>query len=133
MIYFSIFNLPSTYKFEDKPYEVYERSFDIYGDGSIIVVPMGGHSPDSVGFFVNLPSGKRYFLVGDIVWAKEGFEIPAERPWLTRFLVDLRPDKLRDQVVKLHQLSLLRPNLTIVPAHDRRVHESLAVFPNFEN
>ena len=122
-----------TYEFNDGPYELYERSYDVYTDGSLVIVPMGGHTPGSVGVFVNLPSGKRYFLVGDIVWAKEGYQLPAERPWLSRRLVDLDPAAVREQVVKLHQLSKLRPELTIVPAHDRRVHETLAVYPKFEN
>lgn len=121
------------YEFNDGPYELYARSYDVYRDGSLVVVPMGGHTPGSVGLFVNLPSGKRYFFVGDIVWAREGYQLPAERPWLSRRMVDGDPEAVREQIVKLHQLAKLRPGLTIVPAHDRRVHEAMAIYPEFEN
>ena len=121
------------YEFNDGPYELYARSYDVYRDGSLVVVPMGGHTPGSVGLFVNLPSGKRYFFVGDMVWAREGYQLPAERPWLSRRMVDGNPEAVRQQIIKLHQLANLRPELTIVPAHDRRVHETMAIYPEFEN
>ena len=49
---------------------------------------MPGHTPGSVGVFVNLPSGKRFLIIGDTSWTKEGVDWPAEKPWLARRMVD---------------------------------------------
>ena len=120
------------YTFTADPYENFDRSYDVFEDGSVVAVPLGGHTPGSVGIFVNLVSGKRYFFVGDIVWAKEGVDIPAERPWLSRQLVDHDSQKVREAIVKLHELQELYPELVIVPAHDRRIHEQLVQYPATE-
>ena len=50
--------------FAPVPYENFDRSFDVYGDGTIVLVPLPGHTPGSLGTFVNLP-GLRIFHVGD--------------------------------------------------------------------
>lgn len=39
------------------------RSFDLYGDGTVVLVPLPGHTPGSLSTFVNLP-GLRIFHVG---------------------------------------------------------------------
>jgi len=42
------------------------QSRDLYGDGSIVIVPAPGHTPGSVVVFVTLPGGARYAFVGDL-------------------------------------------------------------------
>jgi N-acyl homoserine lactone hydrolase len=113
-------------------YENFDRSLDIYGDGSIVFVPLPGHTPGSIGMFVNLRSGKRFFFIGDLTWALEGVELPAERPWVSRKLVDRDETQVRAAIIKVHLLSKRYLELVIVPAHDRRVHDRIANFPAFE-
>jgi glyoxylase-like metal-dependent hydrolase (beta-lactamase superfamily II) len=103
-----------------------------YGDGSIVFVPLPGHTPGSIGMFVNLRSGKRFFFIGDLTWALEGVELPAERPWISRKLVDRDEAQVRASIIKVHRLSKRYPELVIVPAHDRRVYDRIANFPGFE-
>ena len=114
-------------------YENFDRSLDLHGDGSIVFVPLPGHTPGSIGMFVNLRSGKRFLFIGDLTWALEGIELPAERPWLSRKLVDRDEAQVRASIVKVHQLSKRYPDLVVVPAHDRRVHNRIANFPDFEH
>src|SRR5207302_10697949 len=38
-----------TLRFEPAPYETFDESADLYKDGSVIVVPLRGHTPGSVG------------------------------------------------------------------------------------
>ena len=114
--------------FTDDAYGPFAASHDFFGDGSVILVPMPGHTPGSVGVFVNLPSGTRYLIIGDTSWTKEGVDWPAEKPWLARRMVDFDAAGVREQLVLLHQLQRANPDLTIVPAHDARVHETIATF-----
>ena len=117
------------YEFSDGPYMGYESSLDVYDDGSIVLVPMRGHTPGSTGVFVNLPSNKRYFFIGDIVWAREGYERPAERPFMARNMIGEDGEAVRSEVVHVHRLHNKFPQLTIVPAHDRRQFAGMAAFP----
>lgn len=113
-------------------YENFERSLDLFGDGSIVLVPLAGHTPGSMGMFVNLRSGKRFFFIGDLTWCREGIELPAERPWISRRLVDRDEEQVRRDIVRVHHLAKRYPDMVIVPAHDRRVHEQIAAFPEVE-
>ena len=113
-----------TYAFADGPYLGFETSHDVFKDGSVVVVPAPGHTPGSVIVFVATP-GKRYAFIGDLAWQREGIEIPAQKPWLSRRLVDLDAAQVRRWIVHMHQLQKAIPGLIIVPAHDRRVHETL--------
>lgn len=113
------------YDFKDGPYLGFERSFDMFGDGSVVIVPTPGHTPGSNITFITMPDGVRYALVGDLVWQREGIELPAERPWMSSRLVDLDRAQVRKWIVHMHHLSKQIPGLVIVPAHDRRVLETL--------
>ncbi len=107
------------YSFADVAYLGYAQSFDVWGDGSIVVVPAPGHTPGSVVIFVTLPTA-RYAFVGDVVWQSEGIERPAERPWLARHLVDFDADQVRGQISHLAALHRKFPGIVMVPAHDAR-------------
>jgi N-acyl homoserine lactone hydrolase len=113
------------YGFPGGPYMGFDRSYDVFGDGSVVIVPAGGHTPGSVIAFITLPDRRRYALVGDIVWQREGVEIPAERPWVARRIADKDDDQVRTVVVRLHMLKERFPDLIIVPAHDSRVWDTL--------
>ena len=117
------------YAFDDGPYMGYPRSLDVYRDGSLVLVPIGGHTPGSIGAFISLPDDTRIMMVGDIVWAKEAIEIPAERPAIAADMVDIDQKKVRQAIGHLHQLHNAFPDQIMVPAHDRRVFEQLAEFP----
>jgi N-acyl homoserine lactone hydrolase len=114
--------------FSDGAYGPFAASYDFFGDGSVVLVPMPGHTPGSVGVFVSVPSSKRFLIIGDTSWTKEGVDWPAEKPWLARRMVDFDPAGVREQLVMLHQLQRANPDLVIVPAHDARVHETIAAF-----
>ncbi len=119
-----------TFDFTGGPYLNFERSLDLFNDGSVVLVPLPGHTDGSTGVFVNLRSGKRFLFTGDLTWSLEGFQLPAERPWLARRLVDADDDQVRRSIVKVHQLMQTYPDLVVVPAHDRRVHDRLPTLTN---
>ncbi|MBI1209876.1 MAG: MBL fold metallo-hydrolase [Alphaproteobacteria bacterium] len=113
------------YDFDGGPYLGFEKSHDFFGDGSVVVVPAPGHTPGSIFAFITTSDGRRYALIGDTAWQSEGVDLPAEKPWLSRTLVDTDPAEVRALLIKLHQLKQSLPNLIVVPAHDRRVWETL--------
>ncbi len=116
-----------TLQYESKPYETFDESADLYKDGSVVVVPLRGHTPGSAGIFVNLSPSERLFYVGDAVDDERGFGERVGKPLLLR---DTDSDiTLANEVVgKLSELHERVPGLAILPAHGRSAYKKF--FPN---
>ena len=112
------------YAFEGGPYLGFPKSHDVYGDGAIVVVPAPGHTPGSVIVFVTTPDQKRYAMVGDLAWQREGITEREERPWITRSLADDDVPKTRESLLRIAAVKDRIPDLVLVPAHDARAFES---------
>lgn len=117
-----------SYVFDGGPYAGFAESHDVFGDGSVVLVKAGGHTPGSVIVFVAADNGKRYAFIGDLAWHHVGVDLPAERPWVTRTMVDEDPLRVREDLVILHRLQAANPDLVIVPAHDVERMRALAPF-----
>jgi glyoxylase-like metal-dependent hydrolase (beta-lactamase superfamily II) len=117
-----------TYAFEGGPYLGFPKSHDVYGDGSIVIVPAPGHTPGSVVVFLSLIGGRHYALVGDLVWQLEGITEREERPWPVE--VVSRTDRAGARANILHMAALLArfPDLIVVPSHDSRGFAKIPTF-----
>jgi glyoxylase-like metal-dependent hydrolase (beta-lactamase superfamily II) len=111
-----------TLRFDAIPYETFDESADLYKDGSVVVVPLRGHTPGSVGIFVNLSRARRLFYVGDAVDDERGFE---ERVGKSLILANSDNDMaLANQIVgRLSELHEKVPELAIIPAHGRSAYQ----------
>lgn len=118
-----------TYDFPHGEYLGFPRSWDVFGDGAVVLVPAPGHTPGSIAAFVNTPDGRRYALVGDTAWQAEGVELPAQKPPLARSLVDHDGPATWSMLQKLHAAKRAIPDLIVVPAHDDRVWKTLPALP----
>ena len=116
-----------TLKFEPHAYETFDESADLYGDGSVVVVPLRGHTPGSAGVFLNLDSRKRFFYVGDAVDDERSVEDRSGKPLILR---DTDNDRARANAIiaKLNQLQKMAPEIIISPAHGRSAY--FRFFPN---
>jgi glyoxylase-like metal-dependent hydrolase (beta-lactamase superfamily II) len=103
------------YGFGHRPYLGFSASFDVHGDGSVVIVPAGGHTTGSVIVFVTVAAGDRYAFIGDLTWQIDGIRRRAERPWLLRKLADSDPARVRQDLLRMIALDGL---MRIVPAHD---------------
>ena len=122
--YTRVLSKPSapTMQFEPKPYELFDESADLYRDGAVVVVPLRGHTPGSVGIFVNLSPSRRFFYVGDSVDDERGFEERVGKPLLLRDS-DNDPVLAKQIVSRLSQLHETVPGLAIIPAHGRSAYK----------
>ena len=103
------------YAFADGPYLGFPASYDVHGDGSVVVVPARGHTTGSVIVFVTVPAGDRYAFIGDLTWQIDGIRRRVERPWLLSRLADSDRGQLRTDLARMIALDGL---VRIVPAHD---------------
>ena len=105
---------------EDRPYSTFDESKDLFGDGSVVLVPLFGHTPGSLGTFIDLSDGRRLFHVGDVVLVQESIERRVVKGKLMQ-PTDVDKSENAKNVARLAQLHELDPDLVIVPAHDRDV------------
>ncbi len=107
--------------FDGGPVLYWDRSHDLYGDGSVVLFPLPGHTPGSLGVRVKVPSrpGAELVLVGDTVWVREGYEDREPKSWIAASL-DADAAANDREIARLWQLHRARPDIQILPAHDRR-------------
>jgi N-acyl homoserine lactone hydrolase len=110
------------YEFPSAPYLGFPSSYNVHGDGSVVVALAGGHTTGSVIVFVTLPAGQRYAFIGDVAWQLEGVRGPAERPLLMRKLADVDPGQVRQDLLRVASLASL---MQVVPAHDLTAYEGI--------
>ncbi|MBX3230448.1 MAG: MBL fold metallo-hydrolase [Labilithrix sp.] len=108
----------------DQPHEGFARSFDPFGDGTIVVVPLPGHTPGSVGVFLDLHDGHPIFHVGDTVSTLAQLEAGEPKGFLMAD-TDSDPDATLERVGDLRALAARAPNVRILPAHDRRAWQAI--------
>jgi glyoxylase-like metal-dependent hydrolase (beta-lactamase superfamily II) len=114
-----------TLEFKDGPYEIYKESVDFYKDGSVVIVRLPGHSPGSIGIFVNLSPEKRYFFTGDLTWRREGFQFLTHKYFISSLLVDLDKSMMGKEIARISEFQKLKPEIKVVPSHDSTAYGSI--------
>lgn len=117
----------------EKPYKGFAKSKDIYGDGSLVLVDLAGHSQGHLGLFVNTKTKGQYFFIGDATWAIKGIQDNRGRPKIVQWAtgVDNNVEQAESVIDKIHALSKKEPDLVVVPAHDEMVTAKLPNYPEF--
>lgn len=96
----------------------FERVADIFGDGTVQVVSLFGHTPGSVGVYVVLPEGRRLFFAGDAI-NRVGELTPPQSKRRVMTVADVSREASDDVVRRLARLKELDPALEWLPAHER--------------
>ena len=113
--------------YDSGPYLGFKKSKDIYGDGTIVVVPLPGHTPGSQGLFVKL--GRRsVFLIGDAADTLEAAERGLPKSPAIRSNTDSEPELADTTMKQIADFHRAHPDIAIVPAHDRVAYTN--VFSN---
>jgi glyoxylase-like metal-dependent hydrolase (beta-lactamase superfamily II) len=106
--------------------ENFEQSHDLFGDGSVTLVPLPGHTPGSIGVLLDSVRGQRLLFVGDAAWSIRGVELPSHKSAPLSDLADHDPKTLSDTLWRLHHLHEHDPSLLIVPTHDGEAFRAVA-------
>ncbi len=105
---------------DDPELAPFTESFDLMGDGSMIVLPTPGHMPGSVSMLVKHNEGPPLLMIGDLTYGDEFLE------------QDITPatgdtEVLLESFAKVRALRETMPDLVILPAHDLRAAEKLGL------
>lgn len=114
------------YVLDAGPYLGFPASWDVHGDGSVVIAHAGGHTPGSVVVFVALPTGERYGFIGDLTWQLDGIRRNKQRPWFMRRVADVDPKLVRTGLARSVALTDV---VHIVPSHDVSAYEPIPVLP----
>jgi glyoxylase-like metal-dependent hydrolase (beta-lactamase superfamily II) len=120
-----------TLVFTDGPFMGFANSLDLFRDGTVVLVPMPGHTPGSLGLFVTVDSGRVYFFIGDVAWTADAVRAGAPKFWAAGLLVDHVADQTQRSVEQVRELLRKHPDMVVVPAHDSEVQGRLGYFPNW--
>jgi len=94
----------------------FTQAFDLFGDQSLLIVPLPGHSHGQVGLFIEDANGRPAFLTADACWS-----LPACREGrLPSVLAKLATANHQDYQKTFFALSALanrEPQVTILPSH----------------
>jgi glyoxylase-like metal-dependent hydrolase (beta-lactamase superfamily II) len=103
----------------------------VYQDGKVVLVPMPGHTPGSLGLFVTADSGTVYFFIGDVAWTVAALQQGKPKFWVAGKLVDGDAQQTQTTLEKVRALMQSEPGLIVIPAHDSAVQSGLGYFPNW--
>jgi glyoxylase-like metal-dependent hydrolase (beta-lactamase superfamily II) len=109
------------YELDGPPVLTFTRSHDLFGDGSVVLVDLAGHTPGSVGVLLHTHDGW-ILLAGDAAWHTRQVEHIRQKSSYPGGIADVD----RDGAFRtLHRLHAAKGRVTIVPTHDHRAAQSL--------
>ena len=111
------------YSLDGPPVATFASSHDVFGDGSVVLVDLAGHTPGSVGVLLAVDDGSRVLLAGDAVW--HGTQITHLRGTAPF------PGRLADAdrvatFAGVHRLHALPEEIRVVASHDRAAAAAFA-------
>ncbi|MDT5078928.1 MAG: hypothetical protein QOJ80_3565 [Mycobacterium sp.] len=110
-----------TYDLDGPPVLTFTSSHDLFGDGSVVLVDLGGHTPGSVGVLLHTREGW-ILLAGDAAWHTYQIEGIRQKSSYPGGIADVD----RDGAFRtLHRLHAVRDRITVVPTHDHQAAQSL--------
>jgi glyoxylase-like metal-dependent hydrolase (beta-lactamase superfamily II) len=97
-------------------WEPFADGFDVIGDGSLMAIPLPGHSAAQMGLAIRASDGRRCLLAADACWSARAFR---ERRLPSIFARPLMHDwqAYRHTLDSLGALAQAHPDLHIVPSH----------------
>lgn len=94
----------------------FESGYDLFGDNSIIAIPLPGHTAGHIGILINSTAHGLCFLIGDACWLSQAFEafVP---PHPIAKLITYNQQEYRMTLERLYQLYQSQSGVNIIPSH----------------
>ncbi len=110
---------PELVSYSSGPFHSFERSQDLLGDGSIILLPTPGHSPGHQSVLLQM-EGYQILLVGDNLYTLRHLAVDQVRA------ITIGGGQTEAQVSSIRRTQQLRralPEMVIVPTHDHTAYQ----------
>lgn len=103
----------------DKALTPFPDGTDLFGDGSVVLLPTPGHTPGSLSMLVRRPGRPPLLMVGDLTY-DAGLLAEGKLPGVGD------KGRMRDSVARVNALRETMPDLVVLAAHDPRAASGLA-------
>ncbi|UAK35531.1 MBL fold metallo-hydrolase [Nocardia asteroides] len=103
------------FELDGPPVLTFPRSKDLFGDGSVLLVDLAGHTPGSIGVLLAVDDGTRVLFAGDAVWSKLQVDLLREKAPMPGKLFDADRDAA---FTTIHRLHALPDGIELVASHD---------------
>jgi glyoxylase-like metal-dependent hydrolase (beta-lactamase superfamily II) len=110
--------------FTGHPYEGFRCSHDLFGDGSVVLVPLPGHTAGQMGMFINRANGARLFLLGDAAWLSDNYLHPATMHPLLWSQVTSDDAIGQQTLIDLHIFACQHPDVPMIGMHDAQLQDA---------
>ena len=90
-------------------------TYDLFADGSLLLVPLPGHARGQIGLLANTDRG-RILFAADGAWMQRAIREQRPPHWLTNLFVD-DARAVRTTLARLHGFSAACPEVALVPTH----------------
>jgi N-acyl homoserine lactone hydrolase len=104
---------------EDEAYGPFARHADLFGDGSVVLLPAPGHTVGSLMVLVNLAGGSVLYT-GDAAWVDENWRDPVPKGFLARNLVERDWRQGMDAMWRVRAWAVQNPDLMVIAGHEPR-------------
>ncbi|WP_245548226.1 MBL fold metallo-hydrolase [Nocardia pneumoniae] len=103
------------FELDGPPVLTFSRSKDLFGDGSVLLVDLAGHTPGSIGVLLAVDDGSRVLFAGDAVWSKLQVDLLREKAPMPGKLFDSDRDAA---FTTIHRLHALPDDIELIASHD---------------
>ncbi|MDX2286226.1 MAG: MBL fold metallo-hydrolase [Bacteroidia bacterium] len=104
-------------------WEDWPQAYDLFGDGSIRMLPLPGHARGQMGAVLRTDTEGEVLLAADACWVSRSYRSLRMPFPLARLVMD-DPAAFRRSLEQLHALHRRRPELPILPCHCPEVFEA---------
>ena len=105
-------------------YKGFRSSHDLFGDGSVVLVPLPGHTAGNTGMFINRANGSRLFLLGDAAWVSDNYMRPATMHPFIWSAVTSDDATACQTLIDLHHFSRRHPEVSLIAMHDAQAQNT---------
>ena len=107
-------------------WDAFKEGADIFGDGSLVAVPLPGHAFGQIGLKLETERNQEVLLAADGAWLSACYRELLEPLLPARAFIHDYRQYLRT-LHGLRELSLMRPDVAIIPSH---CSEAIGAFRN---
>lgn len=101
---------------QGEPSGVFQRTVDLLGDGSMVLVDLPGHTAGQMGLIVRQDNGQTVFFIGDSGWVSDNHILNKTPSQVIRLFVNSYRD-FKQSLAAIHAFYLANPDVIIVPTH----------------
>jgi glyoxylase-like metal-dependent hydrolase (beta-lactamase superfamily II) len=109
------------YDLDGPPVLTFTRSHDLFGDGSVVLVDLAGHTPGSIGVLLHTSAGY-VLLAGDAAWHTYQIESIRQKSSYPGGLAD---EDRAETFRTLHRLHAIKDRVAVIPTHDHNAAKRL--------